>query len=207
MFGLHLIGGDIVSTPGPLMLSLTILGTIPAGQAMRRRGARSGDLLCVSGSLGEAAMGLRILRGLAATEDEALPLIDRYRTPRPRLTLGRLLRGRASAAIDVSDGLLADLSHLLDASGVGAVVDASRLPIAPPMAGLPGALESALGGGDDYELLFTFPSEHEAQIADLAGQADVRISVIGRIVEKPGLEVVDRDGKPLHPAHLGWTHF
>lgn len=206
-FAVHLLGGDTVSTAGPLSLSLTILGTVPVGAALRRSGARPGDAIWVSGTLGEAALGLRILRGLAVTEEQALPLVDRYRTPRPRLTLGRALRGIAHAAIDVSDGLLADLGHILETSGVGARLEAERLPISAVARSVPDALTAALSGGDDYELLFTAPAEAAAQIAALA-TAEVPVTRVGMITAEPGLVVLDRDGRPISTsARAGWQHF
>lgn len=206
-FGLHLVGGDTVSTEGPLVLSLTILGTVPAGRAIRRDGARQGDLLFVSGTLGDAALGLRLLRGLAAPEDEALELIDRYRTPRPRLALGEALRGIASAAIDVSDGLLADLGHICTASGVGAVVECGLLPFSKAARALPGHLDCALGGGDDYELLLTAPAAREEAVRAAARRAGLAVTRIGRITGGTGLELLGEDGRPVPPPATGWRHF
>ena len=206
-FGCHLLGGDTVSTAGPLTLSLTILGTVPRAGALLRSGARAGDDVWVSGSLGDAALGLRVLRGLAVTEDEALALVDRYRKPRPRLALGKALRGLASAAIDVSDGLVADLGHILGTSGVGATIDASLLPLSPAGCGVPGAREAALTGGDDYELLFTAPAARRAEVAALSAPCGVEVTRIGSIRQAPGLEVVDAAGQPVTVDRAGWTHF
>lgn len=206
-FGCHLLGGDTVSTPGPLTLSLTVLGTVPTGAALLRSGARAGDDLWVSGTLGDAAMGLRILRGLAASEEETLALVDRYRTPRPRLELGRALRGLATAAIDVSDGLVADLGHVLEASRVGAAVDASLLPLSAAGRGIPGAREAALGGGDDYELLFTAPPERRADVEALRQLLDHQLTRIGSVREGPDLSVHDADGRPVLVERDGWRHF
>lgn len=206
-FGCHLLGGDTVSTPGPLTLTLTILGTVPEGQALLRRGAQAGDDLWVSGTLGDAALGLRILRGLAVAEEEAVALVDRYRTPQPRLDLGRSLRGIATAAIDVSDGLLADLGHILETSGVGAVVEAALVPLSPVGRGVPGAREAALAGGDDYELLFTAPPARRETIAGLQTGLDLPLTRIGAIRAEGGLEVRDADGRPLRLDHAGWQHF
>ena len=206
-FGCHLIGGDTTSTTGPLVLSLTILGTVPAGEALLRSGARPGDDVWVSGTLGDAAIGLRVLRGLAVTEDEALELVGRYRTPRPRLALGRALRGLANAAIDVSDGLVADLGHILETSGVGATIDASLLPLSPAGRGVPGAREAALTGGDDYELLFTAPAARRAEVAALSAPAGVEVTRIGSIRQGQGLDVVDAAGQPVTVDRAGWTHF
>lgn len=206
-FGCHLLGGDTVSTPGPLTLTLTILGLVPRGQALLRSGARVGDEVWVSGTLGDAAMGLRVLRGLAVDEDEALMLIDRYRTPRPRLALGKGLRGVASAAIDVSDGLVADLGHILATSGVGARIDVSLLPLSPVGRGIPGAHEAALTGGDDYELLFTAPAGHRPAIEALAARLDHGLTRIGSIHGGAGLDLVDGDGRPVVLERVGWRHF
>jgi len=206
-FGLHLMGGDTVSTAGPLVLTLTIIGTVPVGRAIRRRGARAGDLVLVSGTLGDAAQGLRVLKGLAASEDEALTLVDRYRTPEPRVALGQALRGLATAMIDVSDGLLADLDHLLDASCVGAEIEAAALPISHEAAALPGAIEAALSGGDDYELLLTASPDARSDVARAAAMAGTPLTEIGRITQAQGLVVRDRDGRELQPVRRGWTHF
>ncbi len=206
-FGLHLVGGDTVSTSGPLVLALTVLGLVPRGEALRRDGARPGELVCVSGTVGDAALGLRILRGLAAPDELALPLIERYRTPQPRVALGRALRGLASSAIDVSDGLIADLGHILRASGVGARIEAAAVPLSAPARALPGARQSALCGGDDYELLFTLPAEREPVLAALSAQLELPLTVIGRTRAEPGLDVVDERGAPVRPARPGWRHF
>jgi thiamine-monophosphate kinase len=206
-FGLHLLGGDTVSTPGPLTLTLTILGLVPRGQAIRRKGAKPGDEVWVSGTLGDAALGLRILRGLAASEDEALDLIDRYRTPRPRLGLGRELRGIATAALDVSDGLLADLGHILKASGVGAELQAEALPLSASARGMPGALDAALSGGDDYELLFTAAETSRPAVEAAAKRAGVSVTRIGRIEAQPGLRLIGPGGRPMTRRKLGWQHF
>jgi len=206
-FGLHLIGGDTVGTTGPVFLTLTILGLVPSGHALRRDGAGPGQLICVSGTLGDAAMGLRILRGLAAPEDVSMPLVERYRTPRPRIALGRALRDIATAAIDISDGLLADLRHILDASGVGARIEAAAVPLSEAARGLPGARLGALTGGDDYELLFTIEPGKAPLLSKLAETLDIPLTVIGTTREEPGLEVIDERGEPLVLDRLGWQHF
>ena len=206
-FGCHLLGGDTVSTSGPLTLSLTILGTVPKGEALTRGGARPGEDVWVSGTLGDAAMGLRVLRGLAVTEDEALYLVDRYRTPRPRLALGQRLRGLASAAMDVSDGLAGDLGHILATSRVGATLELAHLPLSPIGAGIPGAREAALTGGDDYELLFTAPTALRAEIEALQAPLGLALTRIGRTRAEPGLMVRDADGLPVAFEQGGWRHF
>lgn len=206
-FGCHLLGGDTISTPGPLTLSLTILGLVPRGQALLRSGAGIGDEIWVSGTLGDSALGLRVLRGFGVTEDEALALVDRYRTPRPRLALGKALRGLATAAIDVSDGLAADLGHLCAASGAAATIDASLVPLSPIARGIPGARDAALSGGDDYELLFTVPPGRRTEVEKLAQTLDHGLRQIGTIEPGDAVHVVDANGRPLTLDRSGWRHF
>jgi thiamine-monophosphate kinase len=159
-FNVHALGGDTVSTPGPATLSLTALGAVAPGAALLRGGARPGDRLWVSGTLGDGALGLRVLRGEVAP-DAAGHLARRYRLPEPRLALGVALSGVATAAMDVSDGLAQDLGHICRASGCGAVVEAAALPLSDAaraaVAADPALLSLALSGGDDYELLFAAP--------------------------------------------------
>lgn len=205
-FGIGLLGGDTVSTPDRPVFSLTALGTVPAGQALLRRGARPGDAIWVSGTLGDAALGLRILRGLAVPDDEAEPFIDRYRLPRPRLALGQALRGLAHAVIDISDGLIADLGHICDASGVGAIIELERLPVRPSARGIPGWRDCALAGGDDYELLFTAPVSQTRAIADLSATLDLPLTCIGQIIEGQGVQVIDAEGRALALTRTGWRH-
>lgn len=205
-FGLGLLGGDTVSTPDRPVLSLTAIGTVPAGQALLRRGARVGDDIWVSGTLGDAAIGLRILRGLAVPDDEAAPFIERYRLPWPRLALGRALRTVAHAAIDISDGLVADLGHICRVSAVGAEIEAEWLPVRPSARGIPGWRDCALAGGDDYELLFTAAPSDRRQIEALADAVAVPLRRIGRIVEGTGVRVLDAEGRELQLARTGWRH-
>ena len=206
-FGCHLVGGDTTSTTGPLVLTLTVLGTVPRGKALLRSGARPGDEIWVSGTLGDAAIGLRVLRGLAVTEEEAIALVDRYRTPRPRLALGRALRGLATAAIDISDGLAADLGHICAASGVAAGIESAHLPLSDVARGVPGAQEAALTGGDDYELLFTASPERRPEIERLGERLDLQLTQIGLIEPGSGVTVRDASGHPLPVARGGWRHF
>lgn len=207
-YEVHLLGGDTVSTSGPLVLSLTILGYVPEGQALRRNGARPGDRIYVSGTLGDAALGLRVLRGLAATEDEAFALVDRYQLPRPRLGLGAGLRTLAHAAIDVSDGLLADLGHIATESGVGMDIDATRLPLSRFARSLPGARDAALTGGDDYELAFTVPPERAAEAEEKARATGTTITWIGEVRAGSGLRVFAENGaQHVLDGQAGWQHF
>jgi thiamine-monophosphate kinase len=206
-FGCHLLGGDTVRTEGPLVLTLTIVGTVPQGEALRRSGARAADEVWVSGTLGDAALGLRVLRGLALPEEEALQLIDRYRIPEPRVALGRALRRRATSAVDISDGLVADLQHIAKASGVAATVLADALPLSSSGHGVPGARETALTGGDDYELLFTAPATEHDGILALGTELGLPLTLIGRIEAGAGVKVVDGEGREIRVAEPGWRHF
>jgi thiamine-monophosphate kinase len=207
-FEIALLGGDTVSTPGPLTLSLTALGEVPKGTALLRRGAGEGDDVWVSGSLGDAALGLQVLQGRIEAPAEARAyLADRYRLPQPRLALGQALRGIASAAIDVSDGLIADLGHILEVSGVGAKLRAAALPLSPAARDVPGARLAALAGGDVYELLFTAPVGRRADIEALSRKLELTLTRIGRIRAEPGLDVLDEAGRLLQLPKAGWQHF
>jgi thiamine-monophosphate kinase len=214
--GLDLLGGDTTSTPGPTTLSLTALGTLPAGATpLRRAGARAGQSVYVSGTIGDAALGLKLLLGeLSADEDaDHTMLADRYRLPQPRLALGQALqaRGLASAALDVSDGLVADLAHLCAASGVAAEVDAAALPLSGAALRLVerdrALLDSALTGGDDYELVFAAPDHAAGALAELARGLDLPLTRIGRLVEGAGVRVRDAEGVEVAVSRPGWTHF
>lgn len=206
---LALVGGD--TTRGPLAVSVAVHGFVPPGQALARAGARAGDAVLVTGTLGDAAAGLRLLQqGIGADDARAAPLVGRLNRPTPRLAAGLALRGRASACIDVSDGLLADLGHVCAASGAGAEIEAALLPRSPALLGLfdeAAALDFALAGGDDYELCFTVPAARVAEVqADLA-RLGCGAARIGRIVEGAGVRVRGADGAWLAPARRGWDHF
>jgi thiamine-monophosphate kinase len=207
-FEITLLGGDTVSTPGPLTLSLTAIGEVPGGAALLRRGAEAGDDVWVSGTLGDAALGLKVLQGELEVADAARAhLIERYRLPRPRLALGEALRGIASAGIDISDGLVADLGHILEVSGVGAELHADALPLSPAARDLPGARDAALSGGDDYELLFTASPERRTDIEALARRLGLPLTRIGAIRAELGLHVLDEKGQELPVRKAGWQHF
>ncbi len=201
--GVALIGGD--TTRGPLTVSVQVLGHLPAGTRLLRGGARAGDRVFVSGTPGDAAAGL----GLRTPDTDAeRRLRTRFLRPEPRLGLGLALAGRASAAIaaiDVSDGLLADLAHICEASGVGAVIEEERLPLSAALlevAGRERAAELALTGGDDYELCFTLPPEVEAD--DLS--ADVPVTAIGVVTAEPGIRL-RRHGRDVPLPAGGYRHF
>jgi thiamine-monophosphate kinase len=207
-FAIGLLGGDTVATPGPLTLSLTAIGQVPKGQALLRSGARPGDDVWVSGTLGDAALGLKVLQGeLEVSAAARAHLSGRYRLPQPRLALGQALRGIAHAAIDVSDGLLADLGHILETSDVGAEVQAEALPLSAAARDLPGAREAALSGGDDYELLFTAPPKRRAEIEALSRQLALPLTRIGEIHAGAGLRVLDETGREIRVSNTGWQHF
>jgi thiamine-monophosphate kinase len=205
-FGLHLIGGDITSTRGPIALSCTIIGRVPKGLAVSRSGARPGDQIWVSGHLGDAALGLRIRQGLAADEDTAMILLGRYRLPRPRVKLGQRLRDIATAMIDVSDGLVADLGHIAECSGTSAVIDAALLPISDDARDVPGAREAALSGGDDYELLFCAPPEATPTIEAIGAELELPVTRIGQVASGQGVRVFDETGTDLPLQRMGWQH-
>jgi len=212
----ELIGGD--TTQGPLNLSITVLGELPRGQALLRSGARAGDEVYVSGSLGDARLALEALQGrlsLPAPVFEAARA--RLEQPTPRVALGLALRGLATAAADISDGLLGDLSHILKASGMGACIEAeAALPLlaaAAPLAQAGRPLEReqqlacVLAGGDDYELLFTAPPAARAAVQAAAQASQTPVTRIGRIEAEPGLRLVDAAGRPLAGRYASFDHF
>jgi len=212
-YGMNLIGGDTTAGEGPAVFSLTAFGTLPAGTILRRGGARAGDRVYVSGTLGDAALGLRVLRGelptLGVPERDAL--IARYRLPEPRPELGGRLRGIAHAALDVSDGLVADLGHLCAVSQVGAEIEASALPLSSAarlaLKQDAGLIEAILAGGDDYEILFAAPPAAKATIEAAAQASGVAVRSIGRITAGQGVIVHTPDGTLMALKGGGFRHF
>ena len=206
--GVDLVGGD--TTAGPLNICVTVIGQVPAGQALLRSGAGVGDELWVSGTLGDARAALEAFRGTLDLAGEAFTrLRQAMEMPEPRVALGQRLRGIASSAIDVSDGLLGDLGHVLRRSGVGARLELDALPRSAQLAALPTAVqhECLLHGGDDYELLFTAaPASRDALLA-AARDAGVPVCRIGRIEPGDSLVVVDGRGQPLDVERGGFDHF
>ena len=214
-FGINLLGGDTVKTPGPLTLALTAFGEVPVGMALTRSGARAGDDIYVSGSIGDGALGLKALRGelagLASADREALA--ERYHLPRPRLALGRALAAQrlATAALDVSDGLVADLGHIAVGSGLAAEINAAAVPLSSAARAAldsdPALREAILGGGDDYELLFTAPPGAAAAIATLAAALALPLTRIGTMAAGAGVRTVDEAGAQIPLKNAGWNHF
>ncbi|WP_010511435.1 thiamine-phosphate kinase [Komagataeibacter europaeus] len=202
-FGITLLGGDTTSTSGPLVLSLTVLGHVAPGQALRRGTACVGDGIWVTGTIGDGAMGLLARRGQVADPDGFLA--DRYQLPRPRL--GLELGNVASAGMDVSDGLVQDLGHMARESGVGIVIHADQVPLSPAVRALgPQWLPTCLSGGDDYELLLAVPSMHEAQLLRHAARAGVAVTRIGQVVAGNGVQIMDAAGHAMVFARRGWSH-
>lgn len=213
-FGIGLLGGDTTSTPGPLTLSITALGSIENGRMLRRSGARPGDLVFVSGTIGDAGAGLALLKGGGATlaRNHRETLIGRYRLPEPRLSLGRLLVGSATASLDVSDGLIADLGHIAETSQVRIVIEAARVPLSAAFRQFSGpaqgdAVVRAAASGDDYELAFTAPPSAEARVREAAAGTGVAVAEIGRVEKGEGVVLVDSAGRSIAVERGGFTHF
>lgn len=217
----ELVGGD--TTQGPLNICITVFGEVPAGEALLRQQAQAGDDIYLSGTVGDARLALEVFRGTQSLTSEAFEQARRYmERPTPRVALGMALRTLAHAAIDVSDGLLGDLSHVLTCSGVGAQIDTSwlqasqsfgpaRLPagITPVVATLPWEqrLEFALSGGDDYELCFTAPVDQRERVHAAAWQTNTPVTRIGRITQELGLVVLDLQGHPMARQFASFDHF
>lgn len=216
-FACPLLGGDTVSTPGPQMISITAFGRVPKGRMVGRTGARPGDRILVTGTIGDAALGLDLLTGgasVAATlaKDQAAQdyLIDRYRVPRPRNALAGVVLAHASAAMDVSDGLAGDLAKLCAASGVSAMIEAHRVPASPAATVAISAvgLERLLSGGDDYEILCAVPDARCADFTRAAEQAGVPVTMIGTVVAGHGApRWTDAQGHEIALQRLSYSHF
>jgi thiamine-monophosphate kinase len=214
-FGCPLLGGDTVSTPGPLMVSITAFGRVPPGRMVRRKGAKAGDRVVVSGTIGDAALGLGLLKGGAAAAldgDEREMLIGRYRVPQPRVALAQAVRDHASAAMDVSDGLAGDLAKLCAASDVSAAIDVQSVPLSGPVRSLLSrsavGIESIVSGGDDYEILCTIPENRFDAFAQTAMLAGVPVTSIGTIIA--GIAVprfIDGQGAEIALPRLSYSHF
>jgi thiamine-monophosphate kinase len=207
-FDIELIGGD--TTQGPLNLCITVLGEVPTGQALLRSGARAGDQLWVSGTVGDARLALEAVRGTVDLPGADFTAVRRaMELPEPRVALGQALRGVASAAMDVSDGLLGDLCHLLKRSGVGVRIDVDAVPRSAVLArqSLAWQRECTLAGGDDYELLFTAPPERAEAVRAAGAAAGVAVTCIGRIEAELGVRLHDAAGQPLPANYRSFDHF
>jgi thiamine-monophosphate kinase len=202
-FGISLYGGDTTSTPGLLTLAVTAFGSVPVGHMIRRDGAKIGDLVFVSGTIGDAGAGLH--------DAKSEYLVNRYRVPEPRMALGRALRGVASAALDVSDGLLADLGHIADTSKVKIRVESARIPRSAELKAMAGdtldAIVQAATAGDDYEIAFTAPEATRAEVEAAARDAKTLVTEIGRVEEGAGVSLIDADGGDVPVTRSGYTHF
>lgn len=208
--GCPLVGGDTTRSAHDLAISVTVFGSVPPGQALRRDGARSGDDIWVSGELGAADVAYRLLDGQYPA-DAALLAATRgaLEWPEPQVGLGTALRGIANAAIDLSDGLVQDLGHILAASRVGACLRFADLPMAPALAGQDAALlqRALLGGGDVYQLCFTAPPSRRDAVLAAARRAGARVTRVGEILPQPGIAVLDSHGQPLAELPAGFDHF
>ncbi|TXH75357.1 thiamine-phosphate kinase [Thiobacillus sp.] len=209
MHAIDLVGGD--TTRGALTISLTVMGEVPPGQALRRDGAQAGDDIWVSGVIGSAALALAYRQGRLFMEQiDAAKVLPALYLPTPRIELGLALRGLASSAIDISDGLLGDLGHILERSRVGATLEFSTLPTLPVVQAYlheAVARDCVLAGGDDYELCFTAPACRRNAVLAAAASAGVAVTRIGHIHAEPGLTVIDANGQPLHVDKTGYDHF
>lgn len=212
----ELIGGD--TTRGPLAICITVFGEVPPGHALLRSGARPGDDLYVSGTLGDARLALEVFRGTRSVPQAAFDAArERMEQPTPRVALGLALRGVATAAADISDGLVGDLGHILKASGAGAWIDTSiainliaargHLTLEGGQSDAEFALECVLAGGDDYELVFTAPPEARNRVKAAAVQTQTPVTRIGRIEAEPGLRLVDGSGAPVAGRFTSFDHF
>jgi thiamine-monophosphate kinase len=204
-----LAGGDTTRSPQGVIITVTVMGSVPRGQALLRSGARPGDDLWVSGTLGDAAFGLALRLGGIPVPADVRAAVERLERPQPQVGLGRALRGVATAAIDVSDGLLGDLGHIMERSAVGARVEWNRIPLSDALRRQSEADQRrlALAGGDDYELLFTAPASRRGEVERAAGDAGVVVTRIGAVTPTGRLELVDADGRAMDTAPRAFDHF
>lgn len=216
-FSCPLLGGDTTKTPGPLSISITAIGKVPSGKMIKRSGAKPGDLVVVSGTIGDAALALELRKRLlsgglgALNKPQAAELMRRYRIPEPRLALVAALRAHANAAMDISDGLVGDLGKLAAVSGVCAEIDTAKLPLSNPahdaITAEPALLSVAITGGDDYEVLAAIPEAEFAAFAEAAGAAGVPVAAIGRFSAGEGIWVLGPGGQELSLRNTSYSHF
>ncbi len=201
-FALNLIGGDTTRTTDKLAISITLLGLVPTGSALTRSGAQAGDDIYVSGTLGDAALGLHIAQNLPAANEHEHYVLGRYRVPEPRIALGQSLRGIATACMDISDGLAQDLGHICAASQLGATLHYPAIPRSAAAHAIHYEPETILAGGDDYELLFTASPASAAPLSTWPN-----ITKIGKMTAKTGVQVLDAQGNPITLQRSGYQHF
>lgn len=210
-FAIALLGGDTTATDGPLTLSITAFGSVPVGTMIRRNGAKNGDLVFVSGSIGDAGTGLALLKRAGRLNPDEERLVRRYQIPEPRTGLGQVLRGVACASLDVSDGLLADLNHIARTSGVRVLVNADAIPLSPALVSVSGrsreTVVSAATAGDDYEIAFTIPPSAKDMLIHIAGKAKTPVTEIGRVIEGEGVGLLDSSGNEIPVSKKGYEHF
>ena len=208
-YHVQLIGGDL--TQGPLCLTVQALGYLPPGEALLRSNAKSGDLIYVTGTLGDAGLALQhLLHQFPLADEVKTPILTRLHRPEPRVSIGEKIRTIAHAAIDISDGLAADLSHLLQQSQVGAIVNVDSLPFSKELLqtlSLEQAISLALSSGDDYELCFTIPKNQQAHLEQTLSTLNCRYTCIGRITTQPGLKLQFQNGTPYEGITKGYEHF
>lgn len=208
--GCPLIGGDTTRSAHDLAISVTVFGAVPAGQALRRDAAQAGDDIWVSGELGAADVAYRLLDGQYPANDALLAATRAaLEWPQPQVALGMALRGIAHAAVDLSDGLLQDLGHILTASRLGARLEVDRMPVAAALSGLDDAprRRAVLGGGDVYQLCFTAPAAQREAVQAAARAASAQVTRVGQTLAQPGLQVLDGQGRPLTDLPGGFDHF
>ena len=216
-FGCTLLGGDTVRTPGPALLSITAAGFVPEGQMVHRSGACEGDIVYVTGTIGDAALGLLLCQepkaGKRALTPEQIEFLRyRYQRPQPRVAAIELVRSHANAAMDISDGLVGDFSKLCAASCAGGSINAAKVPLSDAAATWindePELLSAAITGGDDYEILFATPQSASADIETACAGAGINVSAIGKILsEDSGVEVCDENGNPIELNQKSFSHF
>ncbi len=215
-FGCPLLGGDTVSTPGPQMISVTAFGRVPPGKMVHRSGARPGERVMLTGTIGDAALGLAVLKGgkIHAASDVAARamLVERYRVPQPRVALAEIVRAHASAAMDVSDGLAGDLAKLCGVSGVSAAIDLASIPLSDAARDLVArgvvALEALIAGGDDYEILCAIPEDRVEAFAAAAQSVGVAVSPIGTVIAGTAApKFFDTEGREVALERLSYSHF
>jgi thiamine-monophosphate kinase len=212
-YGCPLFGGDTDRTPGPLTISIAMFGAVPAGTMVRRAGAKPGDRIMVTGTIGDAALGVQLRRGAAwkVSLDAREHLLSRYLLPQPRNALAGAMREHASAAMDVSDGLAGDLTKLCAVSGVAATVEVAKVPLSDAARGAfaaePSLIETILTGGDDYEILCTVRPDEIARFRAAANAVNVPLTEIGTVLEGEGVRFLDAEGQPMKLDRLSYSHF